>query len=106
LSAPSPDPSRAALQQGLTALLNGRAGESIAILEPALQRAASSASLHAYLGVAYATQALSTPKADDRDRLQTKAIEQFKLAKAAQADYQLSGRIVSPAIVSIYERSK
>jgi hypothetical protein len=97
------DPSKAALQQGLLALLNGRAQESIAILEPAASRTGKSASLHAYLGVAYATQALSAPKADDRTRLQNKAVEQFKLAKAAQADYQLSPRVVSPAIVKIYE---
>jgi hypothetical protein len=103
LTPPSADPSRAALQQGLMALLNGRAQESIAILEPALSKSAKSASLHAYLGVAYATQALSAPKPEDRSRLQDKAVEQFKLAKAAQADYQLSTRIVSPAILTIYQ---
>ena len=43
---------------------------------------------------------------DDRSRLQNKALEQFKRAKAAQADYQLSTRIVSPAIVSIYQSAK
>jgi tetratricopeptide (TPR) repeat protein len=101
-----PDPARAALQQGLVALLNGRAQESIGILEPALARAANSASLHAYLGVAYATQALSTPKAEDRSRLQDKAMEQFKLAKSAQSDYQLSPRIVSPSIVSLYQNAR
>ena len=103
LTPPPADPSRAALQQGLMALLNGRAQESIAILEPALSKSGNSASLHAYLGVAYATQALSAPKPDDRSRLQNKAVEQFKLAKTAQADYQLSTRIVSPAILSIYQ---
>jgi tetratricopeptide (TPR) repeat protein len=103
LTPPSADPSRTALQQGLLALLNGRAQESIAILEPALSKSAQNASLHAYLGVAYATQALSAPKPEDRSRLQDKAVEQFKLAKAAQADYQLSTRVVSPAIVKIYE---
>jgi len=92
LTLPSADPSRAALQQGLMALLNGRAQESIAILERALSKSAKSASLRAYLGVAYATQALSAPKPEDRSRLQDKAVEQFKLAKAAQADCQLSTR--------------
>lgn len=101
-----PDPARAALQQALTALFNGRAGESIAILEPAVQKAASAAPLHAYLGVAYATEALSAPNADDRARLQDKAVAQFKLAKSAQSDYQLSTRVVSPAIVSLYQSAR
>jgi len=56
--------------------------------------------------VAYATQALSAPKPEDRTRLQNKAIEQFKLAKSAQPDYQLSNRVVSPAILSIYQDSR
>jgi len=103
---PAADLTRAALQQGLTALLNGRTEESIAILEPASTKSAGSASLHAYLGVAYATQALSAPKPEDRSRLQDKALDQFKLAKTAEAGYQLSGRIVSPAIVSIYQNAR
>jgi tetratricopeptide (TPR) repeat protein len=97
---------RAALQQALTALLSGRAQESIAILEPAAAKAAKSAPLHAYLGVAYATQALTAPKPDDRSRLQDKAVDQFKLAKSAQSDYELSARIVSPAIVSLYRSAR
>jgi hypothetical protein len=105
-SAPAPDPVRTALQQGLVALLNGRAGESISILEPALAKGSNAASLHAYLGVAYATQALTAPQPEDRSRLQDKAVEQFKLAKTAQSDYQLSPRIVSPAILSIYNSAR
>jgi hypothetical protein len=100
------DPTNVTLREGLLALLKGRAQESIAILEPALSRGANTASLHAYLGVAYATQALSTPKPEDRSRLQDKAVEQFKLAKASQSDYQLSTRIVSPAILSIYQAAR
>ena len=65
----------------------------------------AAASLHAYLGVAYATQALSAPKSEDSTRLKNKAIEQFKLAKSAEPDYQLSNRIVSPAILSIYQEA-
>jgi hypothetical protein len=99
------DPVRAALQQGLRALLSGRASESIAILEPAASRGGKAASLHAYLGVAYATQSLSAPKSEDSTRLKNKAIEQFKLAKSAEPDYQLSNRIVSPAILSIYQEA-
>ena len=97
------DPVRAALQQGLRALLGGRAAESVAILEPVASRGGKAASLHAYLGVAYATQALSAPKSEDSTRLKNKAIEQFKLAKSAEPDYQLSNRVVSPAILSIYQ---
>ncbi len=105
LEPPAADPARAALQQGLLALLSGRAAESIAILEPAASRGGKAASLHAYLGVAYATQALTAPKEEDRARLQNKAIEQFKLAKSAEPDYQLSARIVSPAILTIYQQA-
>jgi hypothetical protein len=102
---PTPEnPARAALQSGLLALLKGRAAESIAILEP-VSRSEKAASVHAYLGVAYATQALSAPKDEDRARLRSKAVEQFKLAKSAEPDYQLSTRIVSPAILSIYQES-
>jgi len=100
------DPARVALQSGLLALLNGKASESIAILEPVASKIDKPASLHAYLGVAYATQALSAQKDEDRKRLQDKAVEQFKLAKSAQADYQLSTRIVSPAILTIYQASR
>lgn len=102
----APDLARAALERGLAALLSGRAQDSIVILEPPASQPGASAPLHAYLGVAYATQALTAPNSDDRSRLQNKALEQFKQAKAAQATYQLSSRIVSPAIVSIYERAK
>jgi tetratricopeptide (TPR) repeat protein len=101
------DPVKVTLRQGLLALLNGRAQESIAILEPAVSRDGSrTASLHAYLGVAYATQALSAPKPEDQTRLKDKAVEQFRLAASAEPDYQLSNRIVSPAIIKLYESAR
>jgi hypothetical protein len=101
------DPSKIALQQALLALLKGDAQKSIAILEPALSRGGDkTASLHAYLGVAYATRALSAPKPDDQSRLREKAVEQFKLAASAQPGYRLSDRIVSPAIIKIYEQAR
>jgi len=101
------DPLRVTLRQGLLALLNGRAQESIAILEPAASLDGSkAASLHAYLGVAYATQALSAPKPEDQTRLKDKAVEQFHLDAAAEPGYQLSNRIVSPAIIKIYESAR
>jgi len=106
LTPASADPSRTALQHGLMALLSGRAQESIAILEPAVSRGDRSPSLHAYLGVAYATQALTAAKPDERSRLEQKAVDQFKQAKAAQPDYQLSARVVSPAIIKIYEAAQ
>jgi Arc/MetJ-type ribon-helix-helix transcriptional regulator len=103
----APEPSKVALQEGLLALLNGDAEKSIAVLEPALSSGGDrSASLHASLGVAYATRALSAPKPDDRTRLREKAVEQFKLAASAQPGYRLSDRIVSPAIIKIYEQSQ
>jgi hypothetical protein len=101
------DPVRVTLRQGLLALLNGRAQESIAILEPAVSRDGSrNAPLLAYLGVAYATQALSAPKAEDQTRLKDKAVEQFRLAASAEPGYQLSTRIVSPAIIKLYESAR
>jgi len=67
---------------------------------------ANQAMLHAYLGVAYATRSLSAPKPDDRTRLREKAVEQFKLAASAQPGYELSSRIVSPAIITIYNEAR
>lgn len=99
------DESQLALKNGLLALLKGDAQGSIAILEPAASRA-NAAPLHAYLGVAYATRALSAPKADDRASLREKAVRAFKLAQAAEPAYQLSSRIVSPAILSIYQSAR
>jgi hypothetical protein len=107
LNKPDADPSKLALQDALLALLKGDALKSIAILEPALSHGGDrTASLHAYLGVAYATRALSAPKPDDQSRLREKAVEQFKLAASAQPGYQLSNRIVSPAILKIYEQAR
>jgi len=101
------EPSKLALQEALLALLKGDAQKSIAILEPALSGGGDrAASLHAYLGVAYATRSLSAPKPDDRTRLREKAVEQFKLAASAQPGYELSSRIVSPAIITIYNEAR
>jgi len=101
------EPSKLALQEALLALLKGDAQKSIAILEPALSSGGDrAASLHAYLGVAYATRSLSAPKPDDRTRLREKAVEQFKLAASAQPGYELSSRIVSPAIITIYNEAR
>src|SRR5262249_4064837 len=100
------DPVKVTLRQGLLALLNGRAQESIAILEPAASRDGGAAPVHAYLGVAYATQALSTPKPEDQTRLRDKAVEQFRLATAAEPGYQLSDRLVSPAVIQIYQSAR
>jgi tetratricopeptide (TPR) repeat protein len=101
------DPLKVALRQGLLALLNGRAQESIAILEPAASGGGgTTAPLHAYLGVAYATQALSAPKPEDQSRLKDKATEQFRLAAAAEPGYRLSNRVVSPAIIRMYESAR
>jgi hypothetical protein len=103
----APEPSKLALQEGLLALLKGDAQKSIAILEPALSGGGDwAAPLHAYLGVAYATRALSAPKPEDQSRLREQAVEQFKLAASAQPGYRLSDRIVSPTIIKIYEQAQ
>jgi hypothetical protein len=101
------DRSKVALHDALLALLNGDAEKSIAVLEPAVSTGGDrTAALHAYLGVAYATRSLSAPKPEDQVRLHQKAVEQFKLAASAQPGYRLSDRVVSPAIVKIYEQSR
>ena len=104
------DPAKEGLRQGLLALLKGDAQGSIAILQPALEQAGSgdagAVALHAYLGVAYATRALSSSKPDDQTRLNGFAVEQFKLAVASQRNYQLSPRIVSPKIIAIFEQAR
>jgi len=100
----------ATLRSALVVLLQGDAQQSISILEPALAGRrgggdSSSAALHAYLGVAYATQALSSVKQDEPARLlREKALAEFRLAVSAQRDYRLSPRVVSPRIVELFEQ--
>ena len=106
------DVDKIALRDALSALFHGEASKSIAILEPALAARPSgtseaAAGLHAYLGVAYATQALSAPKETDASRaLRAKALEQFRLALASHRDYRLSSRVVSPKIVALFETAR
>lgn len=89
------------------ALLQGDAAKSVAILESLLGRRPAggdkNAHVHAYLGVAYATQALSAPKPEDQARLREKAIDQFHLTLSAERDYRLSERLVSPKIRALYD---
>ena len=102
-----PDKDTAALRNALVALLKGDAQQSASILEPAAAKADSNAALHAYLGVAYATEALSAPKPDESSqRLRDKAMVEFRLALKAQRNYQLSARIVSPRIVALFESAR
>jgi hypothetical protein len=101
-----------ALADALSALFRGDASKSIAILEPALAsrpsaKSDAAASLHAYLGVAYATQALSSAKENESSRaLRAKALDQFRLALALQRDYRLASRVVSPRIVALFEQAR
>jgi tetratricopeptide (TPR) repeat protein len=100
----------ATLRSALVVLLQGDAQQSVSILEPALAGRPggadpASAPLHAYLGVAYATQALSSVKQDEPARLlREKALAEFRLALSAQRNYQLSPRVVSPRIVELFEQ--
>ncbi len=104
------DPTKEGLRQGLRALLSGDAQASITILQPTLDQIpsgdAGAAALHAYLGVAYATRALSSSKPEEQTRLNSFAVEQFKAAVASRRDYQLSPRIVSPKIIAIFEQAR
>jgi tetratricopeptide (TPR) repeat protein len=96
------------LREGLLALFKeGDAAKSIAILEPTVAGRAGgpkTAALYAYLGVAYASRALATPGVEDQARLRARALEQFRLARSAQPDYQLSSRLVSPKILALFNQ--
>ena len=106
----SPGVDKESLRTALLALVNGDAQHSISILEPISQQqtgsAADAATLHAYLGVAYATRALSSAKPDEQSKLSTTALEQFRLALSAQRDFKLSDRIVSPKILAMFEQAR
>jgi tetratricopeptide (TPR) repeat protein len=102
------DPTKESLRQGLLALLKGDAQGSVSILEPALNQQPSgstAASLHAYLGVAYATRALSSAKQDEQNSFNKVALEQFRLARMSQRDYKLVPRLVSPKILAMYDQA-
>jgi tetratricopeptide (TPR) repeat protein len=104
------EPDKTALRSALLALLDDNPQKSIAILEPVLAgRATGSnptlAALHAYLGVAYATEALSSANQGEPSRLlRERARAQFRLAVSAQRSYQLSPRLVSPRILALFEQ--
>lgn len=110
---PNPEPTppvpsgalAAALRQALEALVGGDPDQSIAILEGAMDQGASVAA-HAYLGVAYATRALSSADDQARTSLESRALEQFRLALESQRDYRLSPRLVSPKILELFERAR
>jgi tetratricopeptide (TPR) repeat protein len=105
-------PDAVALRDALVALLQGDTQKSIAILAPAASAAPpaksqTTAAIHAYLGVAYATQALSAARPDESARLlRERALAEFRLAVSAQRDYQLSPRVVSPKIVALFEEAR
>ena len=103
------EPDRAALRSALLALLDDNPQKSIAILEPLLAGRPTGnpalAALYAYLGVAYATEALSSTNQGEPSRLlREKARVQFRLAVSAQRNYQLSPRLVSPRILELFEQ--
>jgi tetratricopeptide (TPR) repeat protein len=97
------------LRTALRALFQGDLQTSISMLEPLARQkgsAADMATVHAYLGVAYATRALSAKTLDEGSRWTSTASEQFKLAVAAQTTFQLSSRMVSPKIVSMFNQAR
>ncbi len=58
--------------------------------------------VHAYLGVAYATLERLSPKLDEQKKWRLKAVEEFKKAISLKKDYRLSETLVSPAIVKLF----
>ncbi len=103
----APEQDRAAFRTGLVALLRGDSARSIATFEAALAKGARgdlAVGLHAYLGVAYAAQALSTPARDAANHLREQALAQFRLARQLNPQYRLSDRVVSPAIIALFQQ--
>jgi hypothetical protein len=100
----------AVFSDALTALYRGDTTRAIELLEPAAAteaRSSSTAGLHAYLGVAYATKAFaSTGAAETSKTLREQAIVEFRRALAAQRDYRLSPRLVSPRIIELFEQAR
>jgi hypothetical protein len=99
------------LYDALVAYLKGDMPTTIRLLQPvaAADRgldAAGRAAVHAYLGAAYATSALEARSASDRDRWHSQADGEFKVAQSAQPGFQLSGRIVSPAIQAMIDEAR
>jgi len=106
---PALEDDRATLRAALVALLRGKPSACADTIEAAFKRPDAnvrSAPLHAYLGVAYATQALSLPAGDAADRLRERALTEFRAAIAAQRSYRLSERIVSPKILELFEQAR
>jgi hypothetical protein len=104
---PADEADRVAFRTGLAAFLRGEHARSIATFEAALTRGATggfAADLHAYLGVAYAASALSTPIQDTANRLREQALTQFRLARQLNPAYRLSDRVVSPAIIAWFRQ--
>jgi hypothetical protein len=89
--------------------MRGDTRRSESLLESAISastgRDRQTAALHAYLGVAYAAEALRSGKDNDASaELRQKALSEFRLARAAERDYRLSTRIVSPKILALFDQ--
>ena len=103
-AAPAVDYSVVPLQDALVEYLKGNVGKTIALLEPAAKADNGSmdkrirATLHAYLGAAYADRSLVARTDDERQRLKLQAMNEFTIALQAAPDYQLSESVVSPSI--------
>jgi tetratricopeptide (TPR) repeat protein len=102
---------RPPLHDALVAYLQGDPKRAIDLLQPIASNdtafdAAGRASVHAYLGAAYATSALASRAEADRATWRQKAVREFQLAEAAEPGFQLSERVVSPAIQDIIKEAR
>ena len=93
------------IRSGLVAYFSGDMQTAITQLSPAAADDQAleprlRANVHAYLSLAYASQALLQPESVATETRQ-KAIGEFRLALAAQPDYQLSERLVSRRIIDL-----
>lgn len=99
------DPAR----EGLRALFKGDAKGATALLEQALKAAKDknvSATLHGYLGVAYATVALQSPdNSQPRKEFDDKARREFRTARSTDRKFKLNAQYVSKRVVDIFEKS-
>jgi tetratricopeptide (TPR) repeat protein len=102
---------RPPLHDALVAYLDGIMPRAIELLQPmasndATYDAQGRASIHAYLGAAYATNALTSRADADRASWHQKAVKEFQIAEAAEPGFQLSERVVSPAIKAFIDEAR
>ena len=87
-----------ALRRALKALFSGQTERAISTLEHLAESDAADARLHAYLGVAYATLAFTSPEPNDSARLRERALAAFDRALDLDPGCELRPELVPPKV--------